>query len=267
MKSFRSILLPAALAFISLLPAARAQTIVNLGSASNFAVLAGAGITVVGAVNSTTITGDIGSFPTSTFTGAGNVVLAGTDHGGDATTQSAQTALGIAYADAASRTPTTTYGAIFDLGGLTLLPGVYTDPSSFGITGNLTLDANGDANAVWIFQAGSTLIAQSASQVLLINGAQAANVFWQVGTSATFMTSSVVVGNVLASASITLNSGALVDGRLLALNGTVSLDTNTISVPAAIPEPAATAVLAAGLMGLVIGVRRFRRTPGGRARS
>lgn len=260
MKSSRSLLLLTTLALAGWQTQAHAQASIDLGSAADFAVLAGSGITVTGAVNSTAINGDIGTFPTTTFTGAGNVVLTGTNHGGDSITQDAKTALSAAYADAVGRTPTTTYGAIYDLGGLTLTPGVYNDPSSFGITGTLTLDANGDANAVWIFQAGSTLITQSSSQVLLIDGAQAANVFWQVGTSATFMASSVFVGTVMAADSITLNSGATIDGRLLALNALVTLDTNTISVPTAIPEPATTAALVAGLMGLVIGGRRIRRT-------
>lgn len=260
MKMPRLLLLLVTLVFAGWQTNANAQATIDLGSAANFAVLAGSGITVSGAVNSTTITGNIGTYPTMTFTGAENVVLTGTDHGSDATTQSAKIDLATAYADAAGRTPTTTYGAIFDLGGLTLTPGVYNDPSSFAITGTLTLDANGDANAVWIFQAGSTLTAQTSSQVLLIDSAQAANVFWQVGSSATFMTSSVFVGNVLASQSITLNSGATIDGRLLALNALVTLNTNSITVPTAIPEPAATAALVAGLMGLVIGARRIRRT-------
>src|SRR6185369_13168139 len=127
---------------------------IPLLSATSFAVLAGAGITVAGAVNSTTITGDIGTFPTPSITGLGNVVLNGVNHAGDAVTQTAKNDLVTAYNDAAGRPPTTTYNPIFDLGGQTLPPGVYRDPTSFGITGTLTLDAGGDQNAVWIFQAG-----------------------------------------------------------------------------------------------------------------
>ena len=136
---------------------ARAQ--IALGSASSFEVIAGAGITVAGAVNSTTITGDIGTYPTLSITGLGNVVLTGVNHAGDSVTQSAKTSLVTAYGTAAGATPTTTYPPIKDLGGLTLPPGVYNDPSSFAITGLLQLDAAGDPNAVWIFQAGSTLTA------------------------------------------------------------------------------------------------------------
>jgi hypothetical protein len=203
------------------LPGAAAQ-MVDLGSASEFAVLAGAGITI-GASGTTTITGDIGSYPTATITGTENLDLDGTNHGGDAVTQAAKTDLDEAYDDAAGRTPTTTYSPIYDLGGQTLGPGVYNNPSSFGITGILTLDAGGDPNAVWIFQAGSTLITASGSQVALINGAQASRVFWQVGTSATLGTGTDFAGTLLVAESITLVAGASVEGRLLALNGAVTL--------------------------------------------
>ncbi|HYV26182.1 MAG TPA: ice-binding family protein, partial [Candidatus Eisenbacteria bacterium] len=113
------------------------------------------------------------------------------------------------------------------------------DPSSFAITGTLTLDAQGDPNAVWIFQAGSTLVTASGSQVLLINGARAANVFWQVGSSATLGTSSVFKGTIMALASITVTTGVSVEGRLLARTAAVTLDSNTITIPAsAILQPA-----------------------------
>jgi hypothetical protein len=216
-----------AVAMVLLHQEAAAQ-LVDLGSASEFAVLAGAGITI-GASGTTTITGDIGSYPTATITGTENLDLDGTNHGGDAVTQAAKSDLDEAYDDAAGRTPTTTYSPIYDLGGQTLDPGVHNNPSSFGITGILTLDAGGDPNAVWIFQAGSTLTTASGSQVLLINGAQASRVFWQVGTSATLGTGTDFAGTLMASESITLVAGASVEGRLLALNGAVTLDGNAIA--------------------------------------
>jgi len=202
-----------------------AQPSVNLGTANSFAVLAGAGITNT---NSTTITGDVGTFPTTTETGFGSVTLIGTNHGGDAVTQQAKIDLIIAYNDAAGRLPATAVAG--DLGGLTLVPGVYKSTSSLGITGTLTLDAQGDPNAVFIFQIGSTLITASGSNVNLINGAQACNVFWQVGSSATLGTNSTFTGNILALTSITANTGATVNGRLLARNGAVTLDANTITI-------------------------------------
>ena len=206
-----------------------AAQMVDLGSASGFAVLAGAGITL-GASGTTTIAGDIGSYPTATITGTENLDLDGTNHGGDAVTQAAKIDLAFAYAAAAGRAPTTTYAPIYDLGGQTLGPGVHNDPSSFGITGILTLDAGGDPDAVWIFQAGSTLVTASGSQVVLINGAQANRVFWQVGSSATLGTGTDFAGTLLAAESITLVAGASVEGRTLALNGAVTLDDNAIAL-------------------------------------
>lgn len=202
---------------------------VELGSAADFAVLAGSGITLT---SPTTITGDIGTYPTLTMVGLGYLTLNGTNHAGDAVTQAAKGDLTLAYADAAGRAPTTVYGAQ-DLGGLTLTSGVYQGSSSFGITGTLTLDGGGDPNAVWIFQAGSTLITASGSAISLIGGAQAGNVFWQVGTSATLGTGTDFAGNILALDSITLNTGATVDGRVLARNAAVALDDNTIVIPEA----------------------------------
>jgi hypothetical protein len=211
---------------------ALAATAPTLGVASTFAVLAGSGITFAGAVNSSTIKGDIGTYSTTTITGLEKVVLNGTNHAGDGVTQTAKTDLTTAYLNAESQAPaTTTYPAIHDLGGETLSPGIYKDPSSFGITGTLTLDGGGNSNAVFVFQAGSTLITAGSSIVSLTNGTQARNVFWQVGSSATLGTSSTFKGNILALESITLTTSANVEGRMLARNGAVTLDTNTITVP------------------------------------
>jgi hypothetical protein len=174
--------------------------------------------------------------------------LNGTNHGGDAVTVAAKNDLATAYNDAVSRTPTTTEGAIFDLGGLTLTSGVYNDPSSFGLTGNLTLDAQGDLNAVWIFQAGSTLTTAANSMVTLLGGAQASNVFWQVGSSATLGADTAFEGNMLVFTSVTLATGASVDGSVLAENGAVALTTSTISIAvASIPEPNSALILGCGL--------------------
>src|SRR3954466_14809048 len=147
---------------------AQAQSI-PLGSASNFALLAGSGITVAGAVSSTNITGDIGTFPTTTITGIGNVVLVGVNHAGDATTQAGKTSLSTAYTTAGGLAAVT---VATELGSTTKGPGVYNSAAgTFAITGILTLDAGGDPNAVFVFQAASTLITASSSQVKLINGA------------------------------------------------------------------------------------------------
>ncbi|HZQ46921.1 MAG TPA: ice-binding family protein [Verrucomicrobiae bacterium] len=241
---------------------------VDLGSDASFAVLAGSGITVAGAVNTTTITGDIGTFPTTSITGLGNVVLNGANQAGNAVTQNAKNDLVTAFNDAAGRPATTTYAPVFDLGGLTLKAGVYNDPSSFGLTGTLRLNAQGDPNAVFIFQTGSTLITASHSAVQLIGGAQACHVFWEVGSSATLGTDTDFAGNILALASITLDTGATLDGRLLAENGAVTLDDNTITkavcssdtggTTSSVPDNGNTLLLlGSGLAGLFVFQRRF----------
>src|SRR4029077_17131484 len=117
-----------------------------------------------------------------------------------------------------------------NLGGKTLTPGVYCFASSAQLTGALTLDAQGDANAVFIFKIGSTLTTASASSVVLINGGSPNNVFWQVGSSATLGTTTAFVGNIVALTSITLTTGVVVSGRVLARNGAVTMDTNTVGL-------------------------------------
>jgi hypothetical protein len=199
---------------------------VPLGTANSFVVLAGAGITNTGP---TTLNGDLGTFPTTSITGAGSLTVTGTNHAGDAVTRRAKTDLVTAYNTAAGEGPTSPIAA--DLTGRTLTRGVYNSASSIGLTGALILDAAGDPNAVFVFQAGSTLTTGSGSQVFLRNGARSCNVFWKVGSSATLGTNSRFVGTVMALQSITLTTGARVVGRALARNGAVTLDTNTIIRP------------------------------------
>ena len=202
-----------------------AQPLVNLGTATQFAVLSGSGITNTG---STTMTGDVGTFPTTTETGFGTVTIFGTNHMGDAVTQSAKTDLVTAYNDAAGRTPVI---IPTELGGTVLTPGVYASADgTFQITGTLTLDGNGVSNPVFIFQTASTLITASGSGVVLVNGALACGVFWQVGSSATLGTGSTFQGSILALTSITVDSSVTVNGRVLARNGAVTLSANTIAV-------------------------------------
>ncbi len=219
----------AALAVVGLLflvgsSAVAAPTAVGLGTAGSFGVLAGSGITNTGP---TTITGDIGTFPTTSITGATSLTLSGTNHGGDSVTQGAKTDLVTAYTTAAGEGPTTAIPA--DLVGMTLVPGVYSSAAAIGLSGVLTLDGAGDPSAVWVFQAGSTLITGSGSRVVLLNGAQSCHVYWQVGSSSTLGTSSTFVGTIMALTSISLQHGAQLDGRALARNGAVTLDSNTIT--------------------------------------
>ncbi len=233
-------------------PTATAASAVNLGTASGFAVLAGSGITVAGAVNSTVITGDIGTFPTTSITGLGNVVLNGVDQAGDGVTQGAKFDLVTAFNDAAGRAYDITYTDGHDLIG-TLTPGVYNGSGSLSLSGGLTLDALGNSNAVWIFQTSTSLITASSSRINLINGAQARNIFWEVGSSATLGTYSDFSGSILALTSISLNTGAMLKGQALARNGTVTMDYNTISVP----EPGSTMLVCIGLLGLTTFRRRI----------
>ena len=200
---------------------------VPLGTTGSFAVLAATGITNTG---TTTINGNIGSYPTGSETGFASLVLNGTNYAADATSQVAQNDLVTAYNAAAAEGPTISItGGI--LGVETLTPGVYNSGSTIQLNGPLTLDGNNNLNSVFVFQAGSGLTTASTSQVILENGAQACNVFWQVGSSATLGSGSSFQGTILASASVTLGSSAKVSGRLLAHTGDVTLISNTVTVP------------------------------------
>ncbi|MBV6701546.1 DUF3494 domain-containing protein [Kitasatospora aureofaciens] len=202
-----------------------ATTPVSLGTAGNFAVLAATTVTNTGP---TTINGDLGLSPGTSVTGFPPGQVNGTQHVADAVALQAKNDLTAAYNDAAGRPTTATVPV--ELGGTTKTPGVYDSPAgTFGITGQLTLDAQGDPNAVFIFKAASTLTTASASSVNLVNGARACNVFWQVGSSATLGTNSTLRGNVLALTSITVTTGVTVEGRTLARNAAVTLDSDTIT--------------------------------------
>ena len=212
------------------------QAPIDLGSASAFAVLAGSTVTNVSGVG-TVITGDVGVSPGTEVTGFPPGIVNGTIY--NATPGPAATAkldLTAAYLDAQSRSvgSQTLPG---NLGGLTFTPGLYTNSTSVMISGsgpgnNVTLDAQGDANAVFIFQMGSTLTTGPGAQVILSGGAKASNVYWQVGTSATLDTTTMFKGNILAQVSITLNAGATLEGRALTQTGAVSLSASTITIPA-----------------------------------
>jgi hypothetical protein len=202
-----------------------AQPRVGLGNADPFAVLAGSTVTNSGP---SVITGDVGVSPKTAVTGFPPGIVNGTIHAADATAGKAQTALTAAYNDAAGRTPAVSLAGGL-LGGRTLTSGVYDSASALDLTGTLTLDAQGDPNSVFIFQAGSTLTTAAGSRVSLVNGAQACNVYWKVGSSATLGTTSTFNGNILALTSISVNSGVTVAGRALARNGAVTLINDRIA--------------------------------------
>lgn len=195
----------------------------NLATAANFAVLAGSTITNTGA---SVITGNLGLYPGTSVTGFPPGTINGSENVANSIAANAQIDATAAYNALAAMAPGTTESA---LGGLSLAPGTYSSGSSMSLTGTLTLDAGGNPNAVWIFQMGSTLTTAASSVVSVINGGSAANVFWQVGSSATLGATSVFAGTILAQTSITVGGGAgmAVNGRLLALTGAVTFSAAT----------------------------------------
>jgi len=209
-------------------PSAEAATApVDLGTAASFAVLAGTTVTNTG---NSVLTGDLGLSPGTSITGFPPGTYTGSEDAADGVAAQAQSDLTTAYNVAAGAS--TTENVTGDLGGLTLTPGVYTASSSMTLNGTLTL--SGSASSVFIFQAGSTLTtgATGPAAVSFTGGANACNVFWQVGTSATLDTlTKSFAGSILAYTSATLLTGVPVDGRVLARNGAVTLDDNTITVP------------------------------------
>jgi hypothetical protein len=206
---------------------------VNLGTAGNYAVLAGTYITNTG---STTLCGSLGIYPGTAVTGqAQMVVTCGgvTDINDSAATQ-AQTDLTAAYTSAATWPGATTLSATsIDIGSTTITPGVYYVGTSLGITGSVTLDGQNGSNPFFIFQVGTAMTTATSSQVVLINGATYANVFWAVGTSCTLGLTSTFAGIIMAQANIIIGTGATLEGRALAETpGYVTLDTNNITNPA-----------------------------------
>ena len=219
------------------------QAPVELGSAARFAVLAASELT---SIPTTAIQGDVGLSPAarSKITGLTPVEVVGTlfaaDDGGAVAVMLTQAKgdLDTAYNDAAGRTLAPVAVANADLGGRTLAPGLYKSSGTLGLTGNLTLDAQGDPSAVFIFQVASSLQTAPGSQVILSGGANAANVYWQVGASAALATTTIFKGTILADQSITLATGATLDGRALARIAAVTLDASTVTVPRQTPRPA-----------------------------
>lgn len=216
------------------------------GSTTPFAVLGGTTITNTGPTTiGGTAGGDIGLFPGSAFTGSASVTTSGVQHIADTVANTAQTDLVAAYNSISAPTPAIL--ASPELASKVITPGTYsTTEGTFANSGALTLDAQGDANAVFIFQAASTLITSAGSTMTLINGAQACNVYWKVGSSATLGTNSTFVGRIFALTSITAQSGAAIRGQLLAQTGAVNLNANVITNDACVgatptPTPTATA--------------------------
>lgn len=245
--------------FVGTRPAEAATAPVGMGTAATFAVLAGSTITNTGASR---ISGSAGVSPGSAVVGfPPGLVFNGTIHRADAVARRAKSDLTTAYNDAAGRSTTAT--VLPELGGRTLVPGVYAG-TTLEVTGTLTLNAQGNPNAVFVFKSASTLVTAGGSRIRLINGASPCNVYFQVGSSTTLGSNSVFVGTVMAQASITAVTGATIAGRLLARTGAVTLDRNTITRPgcgtaaASTPSGAGTP----GVAGAAVPVRSGARFTG-----
>jgi Ice-binding-like/Bacterial Ig-like domain len=225
-------------------PTCTPPAVISLGAACSFGILAAT--PAVSNTGPTIVKGDIGIWPAASITGFGAApgvlgpgIFTGTEHLGDSIAMTAQTDLTTAFnlAMNAGGGPSVGTALTADIGGQTLPPGIYKATNSLGITGNLTLDGSTNPNGAWIFKVGTALttaaggVGTPASQVLLIGGAQAHNVFWQIGSAATLGTNSLFQGTIMANATITLTTGATLNGRALDRSAAVALDSNPVNVP------------------------------------
>ena len=201
-----------------------AEATVGLGTSAAYSVLGGQTVTNTGP---STLSGDLGVSPGTAITGFPPGKVAGATHAADAQASQAESDLTTGYNDAAGRAKTASVAG--DLVGKNLTSGVYKSTGPLALSGTLTLNGQGNPNAVFVFQISTTLITASASKVSVVNGAQACNVFWQVGSSATLGTHSSFTGTILALTSITVTTGTVVQGRALARNGAVTLDDDTFT--------------------------------------
>ncbi|TVQ61516.1 MAG: DUF3494 domain-containing protein [Phycisphaerales bacterium] len=233
---------------------------IEMGTAMTYAVHGAAGVTNTGP---SVITGDLGAWPTGSVTGFPPGIVNGTMNIGNAAAMQAHSDATTAYNTIAGLSPTQNLTGT-DLGGLTLTPGVYFFASSAGLTGNLTLDAQGDPDAQFVFQIGSTLTTATDSSVSFINDADGCNVFWQVGSSATLGVRTDFTGTIIALAAVTLTTDATIThGRAIALTESVTMDSNIIDGGPCIPSPGALALLVPACLTVFLPRRRDAARRGG----
>lgn len=231
MTALTAILVIVAVSFSSPARAAGPSDVL-LGTSARFAVLAADGVTNTG---TTTVTGDVGSFATTTVTDNGAILPPGNvRRGPDTVVSIAKGDLLTAYTQAAgAQTSTSALGP--DIGNQTLTGGTYNRAGSLGFTGPLTLDGENDPNSVFIIQVGADFTTATGASVLLTRGAQACHVYWQIGNDAVVQVGTAFKGNLLVENDISALTGATFEGRLLSNDGAVTLDTNTITLPVCAP--------------------------------
>jgi type VI secretion system secreted protein VgrG len=227
-------------AFAAPASAAGYEDAIGLGTAGAYSVLAGSTVTNTGP---SVLSGALGVSPGTAITGFPPGVAGGATNAGNADSASAQSSLTTAYLEAEGRQATGTSLGLSLVGG-THQPGVYNASSSLGVSGAVTLDGQGNPNSVFIFQVGASMTTASSTSIVLIGNAQACNVFWQVGASATLGTNTTFAGTVMALTSVTLNTGTTVAGRALARNGAVTLDDNVLTSPSCVTTATTTTVSA-----------------------
>ena len=231
-----------AIAGMSVAGSSAAVAPLSLNSANSFALVVGGGLSNTG---QSTITGDVGLSPVISFTDSGVLMLKGAYHFGDTATVTAQTSIATAYGLAASENPSVVIAS--ELAGQTLLPGIYTNVAGISVNGTVNLDAQNNPNAIFVLQTPLALTTGAASNINLVNGAQACNVFWQVGTTSSLGANSDFKGNLLGKGNFSSAAGSAVQGRVLIMQGSASLSSTQISRPdCKIVPPSFTNSLAAG---------------------
>ncbi|KAI0867303.1 hypothetical protein GGS24DRAFT_516175 [Hypoxylon argillaceum] len=200
--------------------------IINLGRAQSYGLVSGSkGITNVGL---TVVTGNLGTTANTVSGFAPGVVTGGVQNIGNMAAARAFDDGQVAYANAKNLGPDTDISTLNDLTGKTIYPGIYFAARTITLTGQLFLDARGDSSATWVFQSGSALLINLGSSIILTNGAKASNVFWQTGSAATIAVGAAFQGNILAYAGIAVKTGASVNGSLIALTESITLQSNDI---------------------------------------